>query len=50
MYLESIPINTSDGYADLFEIDPSGLPLCRGVHESECAASCAKWLGGAVNF
>jgi hypothetical protein len=38
MSLESIPINTSDGYADLFEIDPSGLPLCRGVHGSECAA------------
>jgi hypothetical protein len=26
MRLEGIPINTSDGYVDLFEIDPGGIP------------------------
>lgn len=38
MYLESNPINTSDGYVDLFESDASCLPLCRNVHGSKCAA------------
>jgi hypothetical protein len=38
MYLESILIRTSAIHVDLFEIDPRGLPLSRGVHGSECAA------------
>jgi hypothetical protein len=46
MYLESIPISSSDGHVDLFEIDPSGLPLCRGIQGSEFAALWRQWLGG----
>src|SRR6478735_4601763 len=50
LYMDGIPINTSDGYGDFQEIDPTAyryVEIFRGANALQYGASS---LGGAINF
>lgn len=50
MYMDGIPINTSDGLVDLFEIDPSAYRYAEVFKGANGMRYGANSLGGAVNF
>lgn len=50
MYMDGIPINTSDGLFDLFEIDPSAYRYVEVFKGANALRYGANSLGGAVNF
>ena len=50
MYMDGIPINTSDGLFDLFEIDPSAYRHVEVYKGANALRYGANALGGAVNF
>jgi iron complex outermembrane receptor protein len=50
MYMDGIPINTSDGLFDLFEIDPSAYRYVEVYKGANALRFGANALGGAINF
>jgi iron complex outermembrane receptor protein len=50
MYMDGIPINTSDGLVDLFEIDPSAYRYVEVFKGGNAMRYGANSLGGAINF
>lgn len=50
LYLDGIPINTSDGYGDFQEIDPSAYRYTEVFKGSNALRYGANSLGGAINF
>lgn len=50
MYMDGIPINTSDGLVDLFEIDPSAYRYVEVFKGANATRFGANSLGGAINF
>ena len=50
MYMDGIPINTSDGLVDLFEIDPSAYHYVEVFKGANAMRYGANSLGGAINF
>lgn len=50
MYMDGIPINTSDGLFDLFEIDPSAYRYVEVFKGANALRFGANSLGGAINF
>lgn len=50
MYMDGIPINTSDGLVDLFEIDPTAYRYVEVFKGANALRYGANSLGGAVNF
>jgi iron complex outermembrane receptor protein len=50
MYMDGIPINTSDGLFDLFEIDPTAYRYVEVFKGANAMRYGANSLGGAVNF
>jgi iron complex outermembrane recepter protein len=49
-YMDGIPINTSDGLTDLFEIDPTAYRYVEVYKGANALRYGANALGGAVNF
>lgn len=50
MFMDGIPINTSDGLFDLFEIDPTAYRYVEVFKGANALRYGANALGGAVNF
>lgn len=50
MYMDGVPINTSDGLVDLFEIDPTAYRYVEVYKGANALRYGANSLGGAVNF
>jgi iron complex outermembrane receptor protein len=50
MYMDGIPINTSDGLFDLFEIDPTAYRYVEVFKGANALRYGANALGGAINF
>lgn len=50
MYMDGIPIGTSDGLVDLFEIDPSAYRYVEVFKGANALRFGANSLGGAINF
>jgi len=50
LYMDGIPINTSDGLFDVFEIDPSAYRYVEVYKGANALRYGANALGGAVNF
>jgi len=50
LYLDGIPINTSDGYGDFQEIDPTAYRYTEVFKGSNALRYGANSLGGAINF
>ena len=50
MFMDGIPINTSDGLVDLFEIDPTAYRYVEVFKGANALRFGANSLGGAVNF
>jgi iron complex outermembrane recepter protein len=50
LYMDGIPINTSDGLTDLFEIDPTAYRYVEVYKGANALRYGANALGGAVNF
>jgi len=50
MYIDGIPINTADGLADLFEVDPSAYRYVEVFKGANGLRLGANSLGGAINF
>jgi len=50
LYMDGIPINTSDGLFDVFEIDPSAYRYVEVFKGANALRYGANALGGAVNF
>lgn len=50
MYMDGIPINTSDGLVDLFEIDPTAYRYVEVYKGANALRYGSNALGGAVNF
>ena len=50
MFLDGVPINTSDGLFDLFEIDPTAYQYVEVYKGANALRYGANALGGAVNF
>ena len=50
MYMDGIPINTSDGLVDLFEIDPGAYRYVEVYKGANALRYGANSLGGAINF
>ena len=50
MYMDGVPINTSDGLVDLFEIDPSAYRYVEVYKGANAMRYGANSLGGAVNL
>jgi iron complex outermembrane receptor protein len=50
LYMDGIPINTSDGYGDFQEIDPSAYKYVEVYKGSNALRFGANSLGGAINF
>ncbi|MGE0766646.1 MAG: TonB-dependent receptor family protein [Hyphomicrobiaceae bacterium] len=50
LYLDGIPINTSDGLFDVFEIDPSAYRYIEVYKGANALRYGANALGGAINF
>lgn len=50
LYMDSIPINTSDGLTDVFEIDPTAYRYVEVYKGANALRYGANTLGGAVNF
>lgn len=50
VYMDGIPINTSDGLFDLFEIDPSAYRYVEVFKGANALRFGANSLGGAINF
>lgn len=50
MYMDGIPINTSDGLVDLFEIDPTAYRYVEVYKGANALRYGGNSLGGAVNF
>lgn len=50
MYMDGIPINTSDGLVDLFEIDPTAYRYVEVYKGANAMRYGGNALGGAVNF
>lgn len=49
-YMDGIPINTSDGLFDLFEVDPSAYRYVEVYKGSNALRFGSNSLGGAINF
>lgn len=49
-YMDSIPINTSDGLFDLFEVDPSAYRYVEVFKGANALRFGSNSLGGAINF
>lgn len=50
MFMDGIPINTSDGLFDLFEVDPSAYRYVEVFKGANALRYGANSLGGAINF
>ncbi|HHH9558900.1 TPA: TonB-dependent receptor family protein [Pseudomonas aeruginosa] len=50
MYMDGIPINTSDGLVDLFEVDPTAYRYVEVYKGANALRYGGNALGGAVNF
>ncbi len=50
MFMDGIPINTADGLADLFEMDPTAYRYVEVFKGANALRYGANSLGGAVNF
>lgn len=50
LYMDSIPINTADGYGDFQEIDPSAYKYVEVFKGGNALRFGANSLGGAINF
>jgi iron complex outermembrane receptor protein len=50
LYMDGIPINTSDGYGDFQEIDPSAYRYVEVYKGANALRFGANSLGGAINF
>ena len=50
MFMDGIPINTSDGLVDLFEIDPTAYRYVEVFKGANAMRYGANSLGGAINF
>jgi iron complex outermembrane receptor protein len=50
MFIDGIPINTSDGLFDLFEVDPSAYRYAEVFKGANALRFGANSLGGAINF
>jgi iron complex outermembrane receptor protein len=50
LFMDGIPINTSDGLADLFEIDPTAYRYVEVFKGANALRFGSNSLGGAVNF
>lgn len=50
LYLDGIPINTSDGYGDFQEIDPTAFKYVEVFKGANALQFGANSLGGAINF
>ncbi len=50
LYMDGIPINTSDGLTDLFEIDPSAYRYVEVFKGANALRFGSNSLGGAINF
>ena len=50
LYMDGIPINTSDGLFDLFEIDPTAYRYVEVFKGANALRFGANSLGGAINF
>jgi iron complex outermembrane receptor protein len=50
LYMDGIPINTSDGYGDFQEIDPSAYKYVEVYKGANALQFGANSLGGAINF
>lgn len=50
LYMDGIPINTSDGLTDVFEIDPTAYQYAEVYKGSNATRYGANSLGGAINF
>ncbi len=50
LYVDGIPINTSDGYFDLQEIDPSAYRYAEVFRGASALQFGSNSLGGAINF
>lgn len=50
LYMDGIPINTSDGLTDLFEIDPSAYRYVEVYKGANALRYGSNSLGGAINF
>ena len=50
LYMDGIPINTSDGLFDLFEVDPSAYRYVEVYKGANALRYGANSLGGAINF
>lgn len=50
MFMDGIPINTSDGLFDLFEVDPSAYRYVEVFKGANALRFGANSLGGAINF
>jgi iron complex outermembrane receptor protein len=50
MYMDGIPINTSDGLVDLFEIDPTAYQYVEVFKGADAMRYGANSLGGAIDF
>lgn len=50
LYMDSIPINTSDGYGDFQEIDPTAYKYVEVYKGANALQFGANSLGGAINF
>ncbi|WP_171257720.1 TonB-dependent receptor plug domain-containing protein, partial [Acinetobacter baumannii] len=49
-YMDGIPINTSDGYGDFQEIDPTAYKYVEVYKGANALQFGANSLGGAINF
>ncbi|MBZ9783768.1 TonB-dependent receptor [Pseudomonas sp. REP124] len=50
MYMDGIPINTSDGLVDLFEVDPTAYRYVEVYKGANALRYGGNSLGGAINF
>ena len=50
LYMDGIPINTADGLADLFEVDPTAYRYVEVYKGANALRYGANSLGGAINF
>jgi len=50
MYMDGVPINTSDGLVDLFEVDPTAYRYVEVYKGANALRYGGNALGGAVNF
>ena len=50
LYMDAIPINTSDGLFDLFEVDPTAYRYVEVFKGANALRLGANSLGGAINF